>query len=587
MAFDAGFLAAVAAELKQSALGAAVEKIYQPERDAIVLQLRSFGGGRRLLINAGSANPRIGFTEIPLENPQNPPQLCMLLRKHLSGARLSAVRQMGFERVLVLEFDTRDEMGFPCKCHLIAEMMGKYSNLIYTNGEGRVGAVLRPVDFTTSSKRQVLPGMRYELPPPQEKHDPLTVSETEFEKLLAAGGGRPADKWLTATFLGLSATVAREIVFRACGSTDCPLSEMPTGALYAVFSAVMADIREERFSPSLVTDSKGAPLEYAFLPLTYLEGGRAIDSPSRLLDLWFGTRDKELRLRQRANDLLHLVSNARTRICHKLELQRAELASCQNGEAYKRMGDLIVANCYQLQRGMTSALLTDYEDYREDGSFGTVEVALDARLTPTANAQRYYKRYNKSKTAKVELTKQIALGEAELRYLDSVEAAMLTAESPTDLAEIREELAKSGYASRVRAEKQQKRGSSAPAFAEYCTTNGYRVLCGKNNLQNEYITHKLATKNDFWFHAKNVAGSHVVMLLEGKEEPPAEDFTEAAEIAACFSSADGAPMTEVDYTTVRHLKKPPAGKPGLVIYHTNWSATVTPDKEKIAQMRIK
>ncbi|MBR7112537.1 MAG: NFACT family protein [Clostridia bacterium] len=587
MAFDAGFLAAVAAELRALALGAAVEKIYQPERDAVVLQMRSREGGKRLLLNAGSANPRVGFTEIPMENPQNPPQFCMLLRKRLSGARLSRVFQEGFERVLVMEFDTRDEMGFPTKCRLVAEMMGKYSNLIFTDGEGKILAVLRPVDFTTSALRQVLPGMRYELPPPQNKLNPLSVTKEEFFAMLPAGGERPADKWITATFLGISATVAREIVFRATGNTDTLLSDADAEALFDAFSAVFGDVLAEKFSPCLIVDENGLLREYAFLPLLQYGTMRKIESPSGLLDTWFGTRDREARIKQRANDVLRLLTNARARISHKLELQKRELAECERGEEYKRMGDLIVANCYQLQKGATRATLTDYEDYREDGTFGTVEVELDARLTPTANAQRYFKKYTKSKNAKVELSKQIELGKSELAYLATVDAALATAETPTDLLEIREELAKSGYASRVKTVERKGRGTPAPAFAEYRTSGGYRVLCGKNNLQNEYITHKVATKNDFWFHAKNKPGSHVVMLLEGKDEPPAADFTEAASIAAIFSEAQGAPQTEVDYTTVRNLKKTPGAKPGYVIYHMNWSAVVSPDKEEIAKLRVK
>lgn len=587
MAFDAGFLAAVAAELKQVALGAAIEKIYQPERDAIVLQMRSREGGKRLLLNAGSSNPRVGFTEIPMENPQNPPQFCMLLRKRLSGARLSRVWQEGFERVLVLELDTRDDMGFPTKSRLVAEMMGKYSNLIFTDGEGKILAVLRPVDFTTSTLRQVLPGMRYELPPPQQKINPLDVTQEMFFEAFSAGGERPADKWITTTFLGVSSTVAREIVYRATGRTDALLTDMDVSVLFRVFSDIFSDIVLEKFSPCLIFDENSRPSEYAFLPLLQYDTRRDIDSPSALLDVWFGTRDREARIRQRASDVLRLLTNAKTRISHKLELQQRELEACEKGEEYKRMGDLIVANCYAMQKGATRVTLTDYEDYREDGSFGTVEVELDRRLTPTANAQRYYKKYTKSKNAKIELARQIELGRAELLYLATVDAALSTAETPTDLLEIREELAKSGYASRVRTAERKGRSTPAPAFAEYRTSGGYRVLCGKNNLQNEYITHKIAGKNDFWFHVKNKAGSHVVMLLEGKGEPPAADFTEAASIAAIFSAADGAPQTEVDYTMVRNLKKTPGAKPGYVIYHTNWSAVVSPDKEEIAKLRIK
>lgn len=587
MAFDAGFLAAVAAELREVALGARIEKVYQPERDTVVLQMRTFAGGKRLLLNAGSANPRVGFTSVLLENPQNPPLFCVLLRKHLSGAKLLAVRQEGFERVLVLEWETRDEMGFTCRKNLIIEVMGKYSNLMFTDEAGKILAVLRPVDFTTSTKRQVLPGMRYELPPPQEKTDPLTVSAEDFARACrTAGEDCPIDKWITATFLGVSAAVAREIAYRAAGATDAAVGTVGVETLWNCFAQIFSAVREARFCPSVALDASGRPVEYAFLELTQYTERRAIESPSELLDLWFGTRDREARVKQRAADILRLLTQAHTRILHKLELQRAELAQCDQGEEYRRRGELIMANCYALQRGMTKAELIDYSDCRDDGSFGTVTVELDARLSPSANAERLYKKYTKSKTARVELSKQIALGEAELAYLESVQAALNTAETPTDLLEIREELARAGYASRMRAV-MGSRKAATPAYAEYRTSGGYRVLCGKNNLQNEYITHKLAAKTDYWFHAKNMPGSHVVLLLEGKGEPDAADFTEAASIAALFSAAEGAPLTEVDYTTVRQLKKAPGARPGFVIYHTNWSATVSPDRDRIAALRVK
>ena len=586
MAFDAGFLACVAEEIRRVGLGGRIEKVYQPERDTVVLQMRTFEGGNRLLINAGSANPRVGFTAITLENPQNPPQFCVLLRKYLSGAKLTDVRQLGFERVLVLEFETRDEMGYTCLRRLVIEVMGKYSNLMFTDGEDKILAVLRPVDFTTSSKRQVLPGMRYELPPPQEKADPLCVDREGFHALYQKGLEMPVDKWITSAFLGISAVVARELSYRVAPHRTL-LGGVDEECLWQAFSELINDVRSGRFSPCMAIDEAGKPIEYAFLTLTQYERVKGFESASALLDAWFGERDRSARVHQRATDVLRIVTNARNRILHKLELQREELALCARGEEYKRAGDLITANCYLLERGMTKATLTDYNDYREDGTFGKVEVELDARLSPTANAQRYFKRYNKSKTARVELSKQITQGESELAYLDSIHTALGTAETPTDLLEIREELSRAGYASRGKSAQMGSRRSHTPSYAEYRTTNGYRVLCGKNNLQNEYITHKVAERSDFWFHAKNMPGSHVVMLLEGKEEPPAEDFTEAASIAALFSAAEGAPMTEVDYTTVRQLKKAPGGALGFVIYHTNWSAIVTPDKEKIAKMRVK
>ena len=588
MAFDAGMLACTLAEIRNLALGARIEKVFQPERDEIVLQMRSLEGGKRLLINAGSNNPRIGFTSEQKENPMTPPMLCMLLRKHLQGAKLTGVRQAGFERVAILEFETRDEMGFSCTRYLIAELMGKYSNLIFANEENRVVAALRTVDFTTSSRRQVLPGMLYELPPKQEKSDPTEISEETFlEFYRIAPTDRALDKWILSAFLGISASVSREISFRASGRVDASVGEVDSKTARAAFFEVIGEIKTERFSPCMIL-SEGKPVEYAFCELQHYGMGfemRPYESAGQLLDDFFHTRDREHHIRQRAADILRILTNADNRLRKKLELQRAEIADCEKGEEYKKYADLITANLYQLTRGMTKAELVDYEDWHEDGSYGCVTVTLDGRLSPSANAQVYYKKYNKSKVAKVELAKQIALGEAELQYIDTVFDALTHAETAADLAEIRDELYRSGYASRMKHYALSKKAPH-PVVAEFRTSGGYRVLCGKNNLQNEYITHKLASKSDYWFHVKNLPGSHTVMLCNG-EEPDAENFTEAAEIAAYFSKGADGQNVEVDYTFVRNVKKPAGSKPGFVIYHTNWSCIVTPNEERVKAMRVK
>ncbi len=588
MAFDAGMLACTLAEIRNLALGARIEKVFQPERDEIVLQMRSLEGGKRLLINAGSNNPRIGFTSEQKENPMSPPMLCMLLRKHLQGSKLTGVRQAGFERVAILEFETRDEMGFSCTRYLIAELMGKYSNLIFANEENRVVAALRTVDFTTSSLRQVLPGMTYELPPKQDKTDPIPLSEEEFAaKYTEAPADRLLDKWISGSFLGISATVAREIAFRASGKTDATVGEVDASRACAAFFEVTDEIRTERFTPTMIL-SDGKPVEYAFCELQQYGNSfemRPYESAGQLLDDFFHTRDREHHIRQRAADVLRILTAADARLRKKLELQRAEIADCEKGEEYKKCADLITANLYQLSRGMTKAELTDYEDWREDGSYGTVTVTLDGRLSPSANAQVYYKKYNKSKVAKVELAKQIALGESELQYIDTVFDALTHAETAADLAEIRDELYRSGYASRMK-NYALSRKPTTPVVAEFRTSSGYRVLCGKNNVQNEYITHKLASKNDYWFHVKNMPGSHTVLICKG-EEPDAKDFTDAAEIAAYFSKGADGQNVEVDYTLVRNVKKPAGTKPGFVIYHTNWSCIVTPDEARVKSMRVK
>jgi predicted ribosome quality control (RQC) complex YloA/Tae2 family protein len=430
--------------------------------------------------------------------------------------------------------------------------------------------------------------MVYELPPAQAKRDPLTVSREEFLPLMEEGGiDRPCDKWIGATFLGISAAVAREIAFRATGATDTPLGQCRPARLCDAFFEFVDMIKSARFSPCMVL-SGGKPVEYAFCELRHYGSDfecRPYESAGRLLDDFFHTRDRENHIRQRAADVLRILTNADARLRKKLELQRGELAECELGEEYKKYADLITVNLCQLSRGMNRAELIDYSDYREDGTFGTCVITLNSRLSPSANAQSYYKKYAKSKTARIELSRQIELGEQELRYVDTVFDALTHAETAADLAEIRDELYRSGYASRMKNYALSKK-QPTPAPAEFRTSGGYRVLCGKNNLQNEYITHKLAGKNDYWFHVKNLPGSHTVMLTNG-DDPPAENFTEAAEIAEFFSKGADGENVEVDYTLVRNVKKPPAGKPGLVIYHTNWSCFATPNAEKIKQLRVK
>ncbi|MBQ7829649.1 MAG: NFACT family protein [Clostridia bacterium] len=589
MAFDAGMLACVVHEIKSVARGGRIEKIYQPERDEIILQMRTTCGGKRLLINAGSNCPRISFTSVQKENPMQAPMFCMLLRKHLTGACLSEVEQLGFERVVRLTFDTRDEMGFECKKYLIAEVMGKYSNLIFADERLKVISALKTIDFTTSSLRQVLPGMTYELPPAQNKLDPTKTNFDEFSAAFSAfPAEKGADKFITSAYLGISTSVAREIVHRACGRFDAATREVGCEKLYSSFSLVFEAMSRGEFSPTVILENN-APIEYAFVDLGYYGSGfehRAFESASEALDLYFASRDREQRVRQRAADILGLLTNAESRLIKKIDVQEKELADCAKGEKYKQYGDLITANIYKLKRGDKSVELTDYESWNDEKQdFDTLLIELDERLSPAANAQRYYKLYNKSKTAKIELAKQLDIARSELEYVYSVFDALTKAETTADLAEIRDELYRSGYASKMKGYSSPKK-HPAPVIAEFVTTNGYRVLCGKNNYQNEYITHKLAERHDYWFHAKNMAGSHVLLITNG-EEPPAEDFTDACEIAAYYSKAKGTAGVEVDYLFARGVKKVSGAKPGFVIYHNNWSAFVTPDEEKIKRMRKK
>ena len=578
-------LSCTLAELRKTALGARIEKVYQPERDEIVLQMRSFEGGKRLLINAGSNNPRIGFSEIQKENPQNPPMFCMLLRKYLQGAKLVEIDQADFDRIAYLGFETRDEMGFECRRYLIAELMGKYSNLIFADGDKKIITAMRTSDLSFDSVRQLLPGMVYELPSAMGKINPLHVTEEEFLAFVAASPReRACDKLFVSTFMGVAPVVAREIVFRATGHTDTPVGYCFADDLWREFSYVVRTINESDFSPCLVQNGEES-VEYSFIPISQYGSYevKQFESAGALLDAYFASRDNKQRVHQRASDILRLLTNADSRIRKKLELQSAELKACEEGDNYRKYGDLITANLYRLPKKADFVELEDWEAMDDEGNCPTLRIELDSRMSVSSNAQRFYKKYAKSKTAKVELAKQIEIGESELEYIYTVFEALTRAESPADLSEIRDELFRSGYASRMKNYAAHK--PKAPVVMQFETPDGMRILCGKNNIQNEYITHRLAEKQDYWFHARKTPGSHVLLVTEGRK-PTDLDFTTAAEIAAYYSKAEGDNIA-VDYLLARHVKKPAGSKPGFVIYHTNWTAYVTPNAEKIAALRKK
>ena len=583
MAFDACFLSFVVRECDEALRGGKVEKIYQPARDEVILAFRAPGGSRRLLINAGSQNPRVHLTGERTENPAVPPQFCMLLRKHLTGARFSRATQLGFERVARLTFDAYDDLGFPAEKHLICEIMGKYSNLMLTDASDKILAVLRPVDFTTSQKRQVLPGMRYEMPPAQDKCDPLTADASSFKALAAASDlSRSAEKFLTASYLGIASLTARELVFRTTGEIASTLEEAGL-PLTDGFLAMMDEVRFGTGTPCLAVDEAGHAREYCFTELRHLAPPwQLVMFPTfgELLERYFADRGREERVRQHGDDIFRLLKTAEARLEKKIAVQTDELEACEVGETFRLWGDLLTANIYRLKRGMTEVTLENYMD-----AMKPVEVMLDARLSPAANAQRYYKKYNKTKSARVHLEEQLAIARGELDYIGSVLDAFSRAEGDSELAEIREELRGAGYAKQMTGKKPQKQ-RPATSILRFRTTDGRAVLCGKNNLANDYLTFRASEKTDWWFHAKSQHGSHVIMSGSGGE-PTDRDFTEAAMIAATYSGYDGGQNVPVDYARVREIKKPPNAKPGFVIYHTNWTAYVTPDRDAANTLREK
>lgn len=579
MAFDAGMLRLVVNEIKE--LGECkVEKVYQPSNDEIVLMLHSLKKNVKVLINAGSNYPRINITEIQTENPQKAPMLCMLLRKHISGGKMTDAKCLGYERVCQLEFDAYDEMGFRVKKYLICEIMGKYSNIILTDADYKILALLKTVDFSTSEKRQLLVGMRYELPPKQDKYETLAVTREQLENIFDASPKEmKCEKFITSNFLGIAPSTARQLTYKVSKSHDSQLYEVEKQTLCDVFYDFIQKMKNMEHKPYLILDEHGSPFEFSYFPLDYLGSkykSEECESFSLLIDAYFSKKGQNERIKQKSSDILRLLINAEARITKKISLQTEEIEQCEEADKYRIMADLITANLHMIKKGVLSAKVVNYYD----DECPMIDIPLDEKLSPSQNAQKYYKRYTKLKKAKTELAKQIEIAKNELEYISTVFDALTKAEKESDLLQIRDELFHSGYASKMKNYVQAKQG--APQPLKFKTSGGYTVMCGKNNVQNDYITTKIAEKSDWWFHVKNLPGSHVLMQSHG-EEPSERDFTEAAEIAAYYSKAEGNNIA-VDYTYAKHVKKPAGSKPGYVIYHVNWTAYVTPDEKRIKEM---
>lgn len=572
MAFDACMMRASLWEFSSQFPEGKIEKVLQPQNDEIDLIVHHGRSSRRLIFNVGPNAPRLQLSDQAKENPQKAPMLCMLLRKYFAGARIVGVEQVGFDRIARFKVACYDEMGFSCERYIICEIMGKYANLIVTDSDEKIITAMKVIDFAASTVRQVLPGLKYQIPKSPDKMSPLVIDRPAFFAALAEfGGERTGERFITAAYAGIATQIAHELVYRATGGIDVPVSDIDPERFYQVFCEWQNLLIEHNYTPTVVIDSSGKPTDYSYMDISYLGDSvtkKHFERISDMCDMYFAERDRLERIHQRAHDLITLLNNAIARTERKLAIQRESLADSEKGEEYKRKGDLITANLYRLKRGMDSFVA---EDYYTDGC-PEVKIELDSRLSPSQNAQRMYKLYNKCKTAKTVLAEQIAIWERELLYLESVHSFLDRAECEDDLLQIRDELYRSGYASKLRGYTPPKKLSTTPM--RFVTSGGYTLLVGRNNLQNDHITHKMAGKDDLWFHTKDIPGSHVVMLCAG-EEPPAEDYTEAASIAAYYSKATG-DMVAVDYTRVKNIKKPQGAKPGFVTYKTNYTAYVKP-----------
>ena len=572
MAFDACMMRAVLGEFSSEFPEAKIEKVLQPRNDEIDMVIHHGRSSRRLVFNVGPNAPRLQLSDKQKENPLKAPMFCMLLRKYFLGARIISVSQPGFDRIAEFTVSCYDEMGFATEKIIVCEIMGKYANLIVLDSERKILAALKVIDFAASSVRQVLPGLKYQTPQMADKINPTEIDrEIFYQKLSEFPPERTGEKFITSTYSGIATQIARELVYRACGHTDTPVCNIDADRFYSVFREWQQLLIDESYTPTIVFDNSGKPIDYSYMDISYLGDNvdkRAYDSLSEMLDTYFEEKDRLEHIHQRAHDITTLLNNAQARTERKLGIQRQSLLDADKGDEYKRHADLITANLYRLQRGMDSFVTVDYYDE----NCPEIEIKLDTRLTPSQNAQKLYKLYNKCKTAKVVLAEQIEIWERELRYLESVRQFLSRAECEQDVIEIRDELYRSGYASRLRGYVPPKKISSTPH--KLVTGGGYQLLVGRNNIQNDNLTFKVASKGDLWFHTKDIPGSHVIMLCDG-EEPSERDYTEAASVAAKYSKATG-DLVAVDYTRVKNIKKPGGSKPGFVIYKTNYTAFVRP-----------
>ena len=569
MAFDAFYLSAVLEEIRDCCTDARVEKIHQPVRDTVILHLKGPEGRYKLQFVASPTAPRLHLTASKAENPPEPPMFCMLLRKHLSGGRLRSVEQPPMERCAVFTFDTIDEMGDSVQKRLVAELMGRTCNLYLLGPDGRIIDCLRRVGLDETSKRPALPGMYYQLPDPITKKDPLIYED--FTELLTGPGADVLAERLMDTLGGLSPLVCREAALFAAGDTDARVAGMDVDG---VSEKLKLFFREHLLHPTpcYYALPDGTPKQFAFCPIRQYGAVQQADSFSGLLDSFYATRDRRDAMRQKSQTVRKTVQNLCQRLTRKLAIQEKELEATYDRERLRQLGDILTANLHKIRKGQTVVTVEDFYDE----NMAQIQVPLSPILSPQQNAAKFYKDYARMKTAEKELTRQIEIGEQELQYLKSVLEELNRADTDAELEEIRQELQAGGYLRQESGKRKMKAGKLPPMRFE--STDGYPIYVGRNNRQNDELTFRLARKDDLWLHASKVHGSHVIISCGGTT-PPDDTVTQAAQLAAYYSESTGGRNIPVDATPVKQVKKTPAGKPGMVIYHTYRTVIVNPYKD--------
>lgn len=581
MAFDGVTIAAVVSEAKRELADGRMSKIAQPENDELLLTVKTPNGAKRLLCSAGASLPLIYLTETNKPGPMTAPNFCMLLRKHLQGGRITDITQPGLERIVHIELEHLDEMGDLRRKTLVVEIMGKHSNIIFCDEDQVIIDSIKHVSAAVSSVREVLPGRPYFIAATQDKLDLLTAPrETCAETLF--GKPQPLYKAIYGTFTGISPILAQELCYRAGLDGDLSAAACDGAGrarLCDALDALAADIRAERFNPCIAYEGKN-PVEFAAVPLTMYDRGDengdhlvSYESISALLETFYAEKNTLTRIRQKSAELRHIVQTALERNVKKMDLQNRQMRDTEKREKYRVYGELLNTYGYSAAPGAKSLEALDY--YTNT----TVTIPLDENLSATENAKRYFEKYNKLKRTYEALSKLTQEVQAEIEHLESIAASLDIALHEEDLVEIREELTQSGYIRRKGPQGKKARVTSKPFH--YVSSDGFDIYVGKNNFQNDELTFRLATGNDWWFHAKGLPGSHVVVKCDASGELPDRTFEEAGRLAAYYSRARGSDKVEIDYIQKKHVKKPNGAKPGFVVYYTNYSLMAKGDIDGI------
>ena len=582
MALDGILLNLAKREILDCAQFGRVEKIHQPSREELVIHLRTKSGAKKLLLSVRANSPRIHFTQHAPENPATPPMFCMLMRKRLVNASLIDIRQSELDRVLYIDFDATNEIGDRVKLTLSIEIMAKHSNIILFDEEGKIIDALKRVDLSQSTVRQILPGFRYTSPPPQNKLNILEHSTDNIISQIKTFETKTLSSAILSSLQGVSPLTSRELAGEFSEHFVDEVSDTGFEDLKKKIDNLRHTVETGNAVAFMLKDETGKPVDFSFMPISqygtkYTSEEKS--SFSELLDEFYFECDRLDRTRQKAQDLVKFLGSAIARISKKISLQQAELRQCADREQLRISAELINANLYRLEKG---AAFYDLENYYDENKI--IRIKADPSKTPAANAQKYFKDYRKAKTAEAMLTELIEQGQNDLQYLETVADSLDRASTQAEIEEIRNELVVSGFM-KFKKKNNQKQPKLLPPM-EYMTTDGFRVLVGRNNMQNDKLSLKTASKSDMWLHTQKFPGSHVVIISDNKEISD-DAIVEAAEIAAYHSKARDAKLVPVDYTYVKHLKKPQGAPPGKVIYHVYYSVNVTPNKEKIDKMEVK